>query len=58
MKKFEDHTKEDVELIKDCAPVIYYRTFWKCNRCGNIDVKEDDIRCNRCGSYDIIKIDE
>lgn len=52
-KKYSEHTKEDIDLIKDCAPIKGTEYDQKCNRCGEILPHEAD-RCSRCGSYDVV----
>lgn len=55
-KDFSEYTKQEIDRIKDCAPVIGDLFNQKCNRCGAKLSQFADV-CDRCGSYDVVDKD-
>lgn len=54
-KDFEDYTKEEIDLIRDCALIKGTEYNQKCNRCGEI-LSQEEYQCTRCGSYDVVDL--
>lgn len=52
-KEINNYTKEELDRIRECAPVVGTKYTCKCNKCGNI-LSVDDCQCDVCGSYDVV----